>query len=345
MIDIKKLVSALRLWRHLILVENNLHPLHDLIKALIQDNDYLGDKIALDIDEITKLNTSVLQNKRIEDLKLPEWQLESDLILQTNILSTSIASLTRPRKVRSREAADLRRLGIGTLFELVQNHRPQINKLKKIARTECLRIVNIIFDLDNGQMPIPMPEFNKIRDKLGHWLNPHQLTSKTIRELLYGNSKPVTPKILLMNEDTKIAFYSKIKKLTNIANKTKLLRLIHGDVYTAERRQRFGMSDTDRCRRCFEQETIIHLLQECPYSKEVFRHLNINHTELENIIGTTLSSQELEIRTELIIALAFRLQTMPPEVLVRTTLEKFAKGLSGKRLTSQLPQGLTLQLL
>jgi len=47
-------------------------------------------------------------------------------------------------------------------------------------------------------------------------------------------------------------------------------RLLHGDVYFAERLYRFGLSESDRCKRCFEKETIMHLCVDCPYTRSIF---------------------------------------------------------------------------
>jgi hypothetical protein len=66
-----------------------------------------------------------------------------------------------------------------------------------------------------------------------------------------------------------------------------MLRLIHGDVYCGSRLKKFKLSDTDRCHRCFAEETIAHLLLECPYTKEVWQKLGINPTSLENIVSGT----------------------------------------------------------
>jgi len=59
-----------------------------------------------------------------------------------------------------------------------------------------------------------------------------------------------------------------------------MLRLLYGDAYTDERLKRFGMADSDRCRRCFDKETVHHLLMECPYSCEVYKILGIQHTDI-----------------------------------------------------------------
>ncbi len=167
-------------------------------------------------------------------------------------------------------------------------------------------------------------------DKQGRWLQVTQLNSKTIREILYNSNNIAQPKITTLDENIKITYLKNIGRLRNVANKTKMLRLLHGDVYTAERRVLFNMSDSDRCRRCFEQETITHLLTDCPYTIEVFTILRIQNVDVNTALGTTLGPYMLEIWSDIIISLVFRLQIMPPDILVRATLDKYAKGLSNK---------------
>ncbi len=114
----------------------------------------------------------------------------------------------------------------------------------------------------------------------------------------------------------------------SVQNKSRMLRLLYGDVYCAERTFRFGLSDGDICRRCFATETIAHLLTECPYTLAVYSILGINDASITEILGVYLKRGELEIRADLLSSIIFRQNTLPPEILIKATLEKYAKGLS-----------------
>jgi hypothetical protein len=59
--------------------------------------------------------------------------------------------------------------------------------------------------------------------------------------------------------------------------------------------------------------------------------MGINHEEVAEVLGVTLKKQELEIRCDIFNYLVFRQHIIPPEILVRTTLEKYAKGVVSKR--------------
>jgi hypothetical protein len=108
----------------------------------------------------------------------------------------------------------------------------------------------------------------------------------------------------------------------------KILRLIHGDVYCGARLFRFGLIDSDRCIRCFAEETREHLQHGCPYSGEVWGRLGLFPRQTADILQAHISSMELEFRAELISNLVFCKKVLPPEVLIRTVVNRFKMGLS-----------------
>ncbi len=171
----------------------------------------------------------------------------------------------------------------------------------------------------------------------------HTLPSKKLRDLLYKRTF-VEPKIVLLEDDIKRTYYYNLSKVVNIQNKSRMLRLLHRDVYCGEKLYRFGMSDSDQCRRCFGTETILHLLMDCPYSKTVYSILNVNAEDIEGVLGIGLARGELEIRCDLINNLVFRQQILAPAVLVRCTLEKYAKGMVEKGKSKKFAQA-KLQLI
>jgi hypothetical protein len=133
-----------------------------------------------------------------------------------------------------------------------------------------------------------------------------------------------------MSESEKSLYFKKLSKIVSVVNRSRMLRLLYGDVYCAERTFRFGLSESNICRRCFEVETIIHLLRDCSYTRRVYSLLGLNTNDINDIIGIDLSRGELEIRADLIGYLVFRQHSMPPEILVQSTLERYARGLASK---------------
>ncbi len=327
MIDLKEVVIALRLKRHFYLLQHNVHPLHILLRKLTENVTYLGQKPALEIDEIVGLNLLTLKEKRIKDCIAPDWELESDLILHQNLLGSKVIDLIRPRKLQSSEVRLLRRQGNHMFTDVIQHQRQSLRALLKICIKELVPVIKIMARLYRA-LPLPIfQNYAKLKDNLGSWKDDYTLSSKALREILYVKNMAY-PKITILPDEQLKPYYAKLNTLSNIKNKTGILRLLQGDVYCSERMVRFGMTQNDRCRRCFEKETIHHLLYECPYTKEVLNLLVINSETVSNILGVELSKAALEIRSDIICYLVFRQHVMAPEILVRSTLEKFAKGLS-----------------
>jgi hypothetical protein len=162
----------------------------------------------------------------------------------------------------------------------------------------------------------------------GLWVPLNIAPSSVIRQIQYPENLIVSPKLFDMTEDHASNLYSKIHKIGSLTNRTKLIRLLHGDVYCGSRTYRFGLTDTDRCIRCFVEETINHLLLECPYIIEVWNRLGIIHNNPIDIFNETVSIVELEIRSELISELLFRKRHIPPSNLILKVVTLFSKGLS-----------------
>ncbi len=95
------------------------------------------------------------------------------------------------------------------------------------------------------------------------------------------------------------------------------------------------MTDNDRCQCCFEEETIRHLLIECPYTKQVWTILNIQPMSLSDVI-LHKSIAELEILAEFLSELVFRKKVIPPSILVRNIYRSYADGLCRNKSVKQL---------
>ena len=110
---------------------------------------------------------------------------------------------------------------------------------------------------------------------------------------------------------------------------------LHGDVYCGARAYRFGLTDSDRCIRCFGEETIKHLLYECPYSVEIWNRYGLFPVSANQVLDSQLSHSQMEIMAELISALVFRKKVLPPEVVLHSVITSFKKGLSTNSRTTE----------
>jgi hypothetical protein len=164
------------------------------------------------------------------------------------------------------------------------------------------------------------------------------ISSRQSRLLLYEEGLIHETKLLRQTEEGATRLYNKINKLRSVPNRSKILRLLHGDVYCNERLFRFGLAENGLCGRCFGTETIWHLLVDCPYAVEVWGRLGLILNGVADVINDDLSLSELEVRAELISMLVFRRKVLPPEVLIRSVLTLFQKGVSGRVKTREYAQ-------
>jgi hypothetical protein len=233
--------------RHFVLTNKNIHPLHTLLNKLLEGKTYLSDAPSLNIDPILCCNIKLLARKRLTDCLAPEWQLEGDLIMHANILRANTRDLIRVRKRNSNEAAQLRRRALNTLWDVIQSNRQNLNTLIKITHKETVTLIKILARMYENTV-IPPLISNKLRDKVGRWLDCHLLPTRTIREIFFSKDLAY-PKTILLSRDEHAAYFAKVKKLVNTRNKNGLLRLLYGDVYSGDRLVRFGLAENDRCRR------------------------------------------------------------------------------------------------
>jgi hypothetical protein len=169
MIDIKEVVTSVRLRRHFALLQYNLHPLSDLLHKLTDEIGYLGTQPLLNIEEILTLNIKALSDKRKADCNGPEWQIESDLILHSNLLTANIVDMIRPRKRESPEYHKLQRLGMKTFEDILRNPRQSLAVLTKISEKSLVNVITIMGRLYRG-VPLPNPTVgasDKLRDQGG----------------------------------------------------------------------------------------------------------------------------------------------------------------------------------
>jgi hypothetical protein len=331
MLDIQEITRATRLKRVATLVSNELHPVADLQRTLGVEA-HLKHKAIMRIDDVTDdVVWHINKQHRTAYNSITDIEATADLVLNTKLLHCCVADMVRPDRYGSIEFLRLRRDGVLRLHykELIPRQN-ELTTLLRICYPEIVRHLTMLKNLYSGQEPMPDANgaiyiFNRSTKA---WQRCNSLTSRAIRELSTNSHCLNSTKLFNVTRENAQLLYTKVNKLRNIQNKTKLLRLIHGDVYCGTRLVRFGLSDNDRCVRCFQPETINHLLYECPYSAQVWEQLGVGHTNAMDIIHGQLTQMELEIIAELINQLVFRKLVLDTRVLVEVTLMKFERGLS-----------------
>jgi hypothetical protein len=161
MIDIQEVVTALKLRRHFFLTTHNVHPMHDLISKLTEQATYLSNKPMVELDQIVTINMNTLRNKRLKDCQAPEWLMEGDLILHTNLLNANVTDFIRIRKRLSNEAQQLRRRDMIRLSDVILNQQ-NLGLFCKIVQKELLPIIRLLARLYRDSPIPPALNYRKI---------------------------------------------------------------------------------------------------------------------------------------------------------------------------------------
>jgi hypothetical protein len=339
MLSLKRVASAARLRRFAYHMEVQGHPVRELQIAL-GAGEHLKEVARLQIDTATSEGLADLKAIQLSGYAaINHNEIEFDLVLRNQLLNCVTRNLIKNNRANSIESVELRRRGhLDTRLYSTLRNEMALRLLTRICHDEVKPHL-LKLELLRAQIMPPPDSLTQpyLYDKIGNrWLKLTSLTSKQIRELTSSETCLRVTKLLSLDEMQAKTLYGKIAKLKSIPNRSKLFRLIHGDVYCGSRAFRFGLIDSDRCIRCFEEETIRHLLLDCPYTKEVWSRLGIQGSRPEDILDSKATIAELEIRAELIAAIVFRKKVIPPEVLINTTIKRYAKGLSTSRMTQQV---------
>jgi hypothetical protein len=338
MIQLQSVASATRLKRCSKLLAERMHPV-GVLQSALHMGCHLQEKAKVEIDDVTSEVIRTLKKQHLQAYsRIPLDMAMVDLVLHKQLLGCKIINLVHPLRKMSIEYGRLRREGAlhRTYGEIIAQ-TALTNLVKRVCNQELKRHLGMLDRLYARQA---MPDADT-GQYLYHytarsWLRVDALTNRAVREILEGQKCIVKTKLFETNDTEALTLYAKIAKIRNVPNRTKILRLIHGDVYCGVRRKKFKMTDNDSCGRCFQQETIKHLLLECSYTQQVWAELGWSPEEPLDILDGQIGQAELEIRAEIINALVFRQHTLQPEVLIHSIMTKYSKGLC----TSQTVTGL-----
>lgn len=170
----------------------------------------------------------------------------------------------------------------------------------------------------------------------------HSLTAKRIRMLRADNDPECVFKIgLLMSPIDSINWCHKLSKLTSTRHKNSLLKAAHGEIYSKERKYRFGLVDNPNCDRCGAIETIEHRIIECPSIQAVWdiilRKTNkiisitpINCDPIHRVFGAfkQCTRELLTIQAETLTRILYlkpQDNIPPPSIFVKSVLQYIIK--------------------
>jgi hypothetical protein len=178
--------------------------------------------------------------------------MDTDGVLQNRFMLTKIKHAIAYNRHNSIEHNILRLRRITTIGEVIHPNNDSKNILPQILKPE-FRVMLEITDNIYAGMPIPdKNNYQTILDmKKGRWLRCSAITSKQIRLLIREAELITNTKLTTFTPDEAATLYKNINRLRSTQNKTKMLRLIHEDVYCDVRLKKFKMTEIDTCIRCF----------------------------------------------------------------------------------------------
>ena len=263
MLDISELDSSLKIKAIGRLIETR-HPFLSLIKSRVDWSSYFEPKCGFKIDSMVTRGLELITSERNSLWTRPD--LDSDRNLLSSIRDVKISDiLNRLGKMSvtffliSRRA---RRVGDLTLAQLAQLER-YIPNVKITKLRTAVSLINIGAVDDDFSKKYQIGSKYKLLTKC---------TSKDIR-LQRSNKVPITTYKIGMNLTDKeaLSWGFKISKLTSVKHKATLLKVVHGDIYTKDKLQRFGLINDNTCPRCNEVEDLDHKILSCEYIKRIWQ--------------------------------------------------------------------------
>jgi hypothetical protein len=335
MVEFNHIVQASRVRRFSLLRAAKHHPVERL-QEVLGGYEYMRPTPKLAIDVVTSNVLKILRHN-IETMQfdMRPGLAESDLILHKLVANCRLRWIIDPTKVNSIEYNMLRARRLRLVRDVIHGAPGDMRLLGRILRPRVREVVILLGQIYNDLDILDRDDSTMLyQAETATWLQAAAVSSSKIRRFLFPVACLTSTKLINMTEDVATALYRQINSIVSTRNKTNMYRLLHGDVYSGTRLVRFGLSEIDRCIRCFEAETSRHLLMECPYSMAVWRTLGVDPDDPLQILDGDLPKSEFETRAEFINLLVFRKIIMPPDILVKTVMVAFANRLSRRTKTT-----------
>ena len=266
------------------------HPYIKILRGKLDMTDFFEPKIEVKIDSVINKGLEVLRDAR-------------GLVWEDQLMSSNREIIAAIREVNLK--AIVTSVGIGSIpfFLLWRNGARKIkdlnvNTLGNIARyipRKKLPKLELAVRVNLGPLSPDTLVSIVIRDRLKKI---DQCSSKEIRDNLFLKTPITEFKIgISLSKVESETWCLRIAKLTSTRHKNVLLKIAHGDIYTKEKLNRFGLVDSSLCPRCDQIETLQHKLFGCIYASKIWleflKHSNsltgenlINEPLINKIFGT-----------------------------------------------------------
>lgn len=265
MLDIKELDNSLKLKAIGRLFETN-HPMLSLVYRRCNKVDFFHPRVDRTIEGFSCKGLELLGNDRTKLLELDT--VNRDVKVLSLLRESPIRSWIRKESKNSLWVFAMHTRGITKLGQL---NRLDLDRLERLTnyRNLCKTLRETI-DL----VVLPAPNNNDYTlYPINHKLKTlSKCTAKEIRDSRVDGEQICIFKIgLILTPNESKTWLHKIRLLTSVNHRSLLLKVAHGDIYSNERKFRFGLRDDPFCDRCGIIETTHHKLFECAASVNLWR--------------------------------------------------------------------------
>ena len=263
MLDIVALDESLKL-KALGRLLHTRHPFLKMIKDFVALDQFFYPKINIDVDEVTANGLNLLAKDR--SLLWLNRSLDSNRDLLHAIADIEVDKLVGNRGKASVPFYLLWARGVRKVSDLTL---PDLRSLQRYIDPSKINKLELAIVTRSGNAPLNFLETIQIKNKS----KPLNLSStKEIRESRTNKQVIREFKIgLNLSEMEARSWGLKLSKLSSTRHKNLLLRVAHGEIYTKEKLNRYGLSDSPLCPRCQMVETLRHKFIECPYVDRIWK--------------------------------------------------------------------------
>ena len=304
MIDFNDILRSIRIKTVIRLFNNAKHPLGKIIRCNTNSS---WVKISAKHEFRPPLSSAIRDISHLWKIHLLNTADHTNELLQI-ISREYIGNLIERRHQNKRLCITHKHDSVHEILTTSWNH----SVMKKIGKD----IKQLLDRWDGPRITNDTPENCKKIPLNNRLIDIDKITSNMIRKSLTPINANYNYKILGEIDATqRSGIGSLIKNLNNVKLKSIILRAIHGDIYSASRMKKFGMTDNNLCPRCGKEETIEHMILACEYTKKIWSIIskltNIPHNSMRVVLGInpTHDKSTLTINAEIIRQLMAILQT------------------------------------
>ena len=280
MLDIVELDDSLKL-RALGRILTSAHPFNRIVRHQLDLSSFFNPHSSLPSDSVSYKAIELLRKDR-EKLWLDD-KLNSDKNLIAAIGEINLKEVVTTRGQTSIAFFMAWTRGARKVRELSDQ---ELTRLERHIRQDLIPKIKIAIRLN---LPAPDDSFLKQYYIARSYKPLYKLSSKEIRESRKDKTPITKFKIGLdLNPKDSLTWCLRIKGLTSTSHKNTVLKVAHGDIYTQEKLNRFGLADSSKCPRCDQIETLKHKVIECQYAARIWTEVDTLSTKLGSPVDPNL---------------------------------------------------------